>query len=73
MSPGTGSIPAIGDEVRRQLEAAGLSPDDLEQLIRRAVDEDLDAFRAHLPPITRHNPVPSGIAVARRIGRAVTR
>jgi nicotinate-nucleotide pyrophosphorylase (carboxylating) len=42
MSPGTGSIPAIGDEVRRQLEAAGLSPDDLEELIRRAVDEDLD-------------------------------
>jgi nicotinate-nucleotide pyrophosphorylase (carboxylating) len=43
MSQGTDSAePGIADGIRAQLEAAGLDPDDLQTLIERAVDEDLD-------------------------------
>ena len=42
MSDSAGAEPRVGEEIRSQLVAAGLDPDDLEILIRRAVDEDLD-------------------------------
>ncbi len=42
MSDGGSAQPRVGEDVRSQLVAAGLDPDDLEALIGRAVDEDLD-------------------------------
>lgn len=77
MSDGTGVRPHVAAEVRRQLAEAGLDPDDLEVLIRLAVDEDLDGGvdvttvatvpvgqRATLDLVARRAGVVAGVPVA---------
>jgi nicotinate-nucleotide pyrophosphorylase (carboxylating) len=77
MSEGAGVRPHVGAEVRRQLAEAGLDPDDLEVLIRLAVDEDLDGGvdvttvatvpagqRATLDLVARRSGVVAGVPVA---------
>lgn len=77
MSDSAGSRPRVDDAIREQLVAAGLDPDDLETLIRRAVDEDLDGGvdvttvatvpagqRATLDLVARRPGVAAGVPVA---------
>jgi nicotinate-nucleotide pyrophosphorylase (carboxylating) len=77
MSDSTIGPPRVGEDVRRELVAAGLDPDDLEELIRRAVDEDLDGGvdvttvatvpagqRATLDLVARQAGVVAGVPVA---------
>lgn len=77
MSDGAGTRPRVGDEIRLQLVASGLDPDDLEALIRLAVDEDLDGGvdvttvatvpvgqRATLDLVARRAGVVAGVPVA---------
>ncbi len=77
MSDGGSAQPRVGEDVRSQLVAAGLNPDDLEALIGRAVDEDLDGGvdvttvatvpvgqRATLDLVARRSGVVAGVPVA---------
>lgn len=77
MSDIAGGQARVGDDVRSRLVAAGLDPDDLEVLIRRAVDEDLDGGvdvttvatvpagqRATLDLVARRPGVVAGVPVA---------
>jgi nicotinate-nucleotide pyrophosphorylase (carboxylating) len=69
--------PRIADAVRADLRAAGLDPDDVEELLRRAVEEDLDGGvdvttvatvpvdqRATLDLVARQPGVVAGVPVA---------
>lgn len=77
MSDSAGAEPRVGEDIRSQLVSAGLDPDDLEILIRRAVDEDLDGGvdvttvatvpdgqRATLDLVARQPGVVAGVPVA---------
>lgn len=77
MNDTAGVEPRVGEEIRSQLVSAGLDPDDLEILIRRAVDEDLDGGvdvttvatvpggqRATLDLVARRPGVVAGVPVA---------
>lgn len=77
MTDSAGTQPRVGEDVRGLLAAAGLDPDDLEGLIRRAVDEDLDGGvdvttvatvpagqRATLDLVARRSGVVAGVPVA---------
>jgi nicotinate-nucleotide pyrophosphorylase (carboxylating) len=77
MSDSAGAEPRVGEDIRSQLVSAGLDPDDLEILIRRAVDEDLDGGvdvttvatvpggqRATLDLVARRPGVVAGVPVA---------
>jgi nicotinate-nucleotide pyrophosphorylase (carboxylating) len=77
MSDGAGAELRVGEDIRSQLVSAGLDPDDLEILIRRAVDEDLDGGvdvttvatvpggqRATLDLVARRPGVVAGVPVA---------
>jgi nicotinate-nucleotide pyrophosphorylase (carboxylating) len=77
MSESASTEPRVGEGIRSQLASAGLDPDDLETLIRRAVDEDLDGGvdvttvatvpggqRATLDLVARRPGVVAGVPVA---------
>ena len=77
MNDSAGVEPRVGEDIRSQLASAGLDPDDLEILIRRAVDEDLDGGvdvttvatvpggqRATLDLVARRPGVVAGVPVA---------
>jgi nicotinate-nucleotide pyrophosphorylase (carboxylating) len=71
------TAPRINDEIRAELKAAGLDPDDLQLLIRLAVEEDLDGGvdvttvatvpvgqRATLDLVARRPGITAGVPVA---------
>jgi nicotinate-nucleotide pyrophosphorylase (carboxylating) len=77
MSDSAGAELRVREDIRSQLVSAGLDPDDLEILIRRAVDEDLDGGvdvttvatvpggqRATLDLVARRPGVVAGVPVA---------